>query len=183
MDLMARNSAAVLIISIFAALPGVFVIRAQKPAPSAEQTYFEEGAELQNPETISPAALKVLLESKEGAAAQDDAEDEHKDPSAYFRAASVHLSTPDQVDFVVGGVCPLCGADNGWFWIVRSGRQNPKVILFANGNSIKILDTKSDGYRDIRSSWSSPQETLTTIYHYNGQRYQVWQKRRTQNRN
>jgi len=42
-------------------------------------------------------------------------------------------------------------ADNGWFWLVSSARKNPRVVLFAGGNALEIMDSKTKGYRDIES--------------------------------
>jgi hypothetical protein len=171
-----------LALGVLALVAAVAVSRAQKPQP-AEQTYFEEGGKLQNPEPLSPEALQALLAHQPSSALDEDAEDRlEKDPDKFFHAAAVHLNSPEQVDAVALGVCPLCGADNGWFWVIRSARKDPKVVLFANGNSIELLDTQTNGYRDIRSSWSSPNETQTDTYHYDGRRYKLWKHKTAPNR-
>ena len=149
-----------------------------------EQTSFAEDQPLHSPVQISPDVLKVLLETKEAEQGLDLANDSKQDhPTQLFRAAEVHLSRPDEVDLVVIGVCPMCGADNGWFWLVRSARSDPKVVLFAGGNILELMNSRTNGCRDIRSAWSSSSETKNTLYHFDGKEYKVWQEKWTKNRN
>lgn len=106
---------------------------------------------------------------------------ERDNPAQLFRAAEVHLSRLDEADLVVIGVGAMSGADQGWFWVVRSTRKDPNIILFAGGNSLALMDGRTNGYRDIRCVWSSPSETISTIYHFDGKEYKVWKKQQRQN--
>jgi hypothetical protein len=40
---------------------------------------------------------------------------ERNDPASLSHATEVHLGSPAEVDLLVIGVCPMCGADNDWF--------------------------------------------------------------------
>jgi hypothetical protein len=161
----------------------VLATRGQKAQPTSEQSSFAEDQPLQNPVTVSPDVLRGLLETEEAKQGLEFANESQRDhPAQLFRAAEVHLSRQDGVDLVVVGVCPMCGADNGWFWVVRSARKDPEVVLFAGGNSVELMTGRTNGYRDIRSTWSSPSETHTTIYHFDGKRYKVWKEKWTENR-
>jgi len=90
-----------------------------------------------------------------------------------FRAVEVHLSASEDTALVVRGVGWMSGADNDWFWIVRSPQQQPKVILWCGGNSLELLDSKSGGYMDVRCTWSSASETVTRSYRYVEGRYRL----------
>ncbi len=83
------------------------------------------------------------------------------------------MNSADQVDLVVIGVAPMKGADAGWFWIVRSARKDPQVVLFGGGDSLEVLDNKTHGYKDVRIAWSSSFETEATTYQFDGGAYQV----------
>jgi hypothetical protein len=142
--------------------------------PLAEQTSFTEDGPLQSPVAISTDVLKALLETEAARQGLGLASKEQRDhPEQLFRAAQVHLSDSGDADLVVIGVCPMCGADNGWFWVVRSAAKSPKVVLIAGGKTLEVLNSSSKGYHDIQSVWSSPAETDTTIYRFNGLRYEL----------
>jgi hypothetical protein len=168
-----------IVLFALAAIAGIAVVaQAQGPRPAAEQKLFPNGA-IRHPVNLSPEVLKALLATKQVQAqfAVMDSTDT-KNPSQFFRAAEVHLNQSSEVDLVVVGVSPMAGADNTWFWVVRSARKDPKVILFSNGSTLEVLDTKTNGYGDIRSVWSSAaRETDTTIYHFDGSDYRPWEKR------
>lgn len=164
-----------LVILLALGLPG-------SATPPADQSSFSVDGPLQNPEPLSPEVLKVLLATdaaKQGLGFASKSQ--RADPAQLFRAAEVHLSQPDQADLVVIGVCPMCGDDNAWFWIVSSATKNPRVILVAGGNILQVLNSSSKGYRDIQSVWSSPSETDTTLYHFNGVQYELRKRKSTRN--
>jgi hypothetical protein len=123
---------------------------------------------------VSPEVLRALLATqtaKQTLSVLDDAQ--KANPSRLFQAGEVHLSGLDQVDLVVIGVAPMKGADANWFWIVRSARKDPQVVLFGGGDSLEVLDSKSHGAKDIRISWSSSFETEATTYQFDAAIYQV----------
>jgi hypothetical protein len=162
---------------------GVLAAQEQKPNAAGEQTLFYEEKPLQQQVALSPEVLKVLMETKQATQGSDFASDAQRaNPAQLFRAAAVHLISKDEVDLVVIGVPPMSGADTGWFWVVRSARKDPEVVLFADGNSLEVMDTKTNGSRDIRSIWSSPSQTNYTIYHFDGGTYKVWKNKWTENR-
>jgi hypothetical protein len=98
---------------------------------------------------------------------------EKANPAQFFQASEVHLSGPDEVDLVVIGVGRMKGADANWFWVVRSSRKDPQMILFTGGDSLEVLDNKTHGLSDVRSAWSSSFETEATTYQFDGALYQV----------
>jgi|SRR5579859_255676 len=154
----------------------------KKPNPIYEQTIFSGEESFQHPVSLSPAVLKVLLKTKaakEGLAFASDSE--RSNPAQLFRAAAVHLSRTDDIDFVVRGIDWMSGADNDWFWIVRSAHTQPRVVLFVGGNSIELMRTRTNGYCNIRSDWSSPQETRDAVYHFDGRKYKLWKEKWTPN--
>jgi len=153
--------------------------RGRVPQP-AEQTSFSEESPLQNPATLSPEVLKLLLATdaaKEGLPYANASQ--RANPTQLFRAAEVHLSQAGQTDLVIIGVCPMCGADTAWFWIVSSVEHNPRVVLAAGGKTLEVLNSSSKGYHDIQSLWSSPAETVALFYHFNGTQYELHKRRST----
>jgi len=56
-------------------------------------------------------------------------------------------------------------------------RKNPKVVLFAGGNTLEIMDSKTKGYRDIESVTSTPSKTSTMTYSFDGESYGLWKEK------
>jgi hypothetical protein len=102
---------------------------------------------------------------------------ERAQPAQLFTASETHLGVLGEKDLVVAGHGAMSGADNDWFWVVRSAYKNPKVVLFAGGYSLELMKARAKGYRDIKSVWSSPSETGTKIYQFDGIRYKLWREK------
>jgi hypothetical protein len=155
----------------------------QNDPPAREQTVFDENNSIQRPVPLSPSALKALLQRKE---IRDNlrglADSDRNNLAQFFSAAEVHLSEADQIDLVVMGKPPMSGADNTWFWVIRSARKDPLAVLFAGGYSLELLASRTNRYCDIRATWSSPQETSTRIYKFDGTRYKLWKENWQKNR-
>ena len=178
---MKRLAQLLLVIAALVCVPSI----AHGQAP--EQKLFTDCgiATFQHEVSLSPEVLKVLLATPEASEAVDSALDSadprRTHPASLFMGAEVHLSSADEVDLVVCGRPPLTGADNVWYWVVRSAQKNPKVVLFATGDSLEELDSKTNGVRDVRSSWSSPNETLTVMYHFDGTEYKAGERHDQEN--
>lgn len=151
------------------------IAKAQSPATKriGEQTSFhEDDKSFDNAMRLPDNVLNALKATKEAREILGDKPDLNSDQLAeLFSAVEVHLSVPNEADYIVKGNFPLVGADNSWFWIVRSTPILPKVILFANGNSITLMKRRTNGYRNIRSDWSSAAESITEVFRFNGSSY------------
>ena len=143
------------------------------------QTTFREDEPFQHPAPLTNPTLKVLLETEQ---AQQVYDPERDHPEQLFRAAEVHLCRPDEVDLIVIGIPPMSGAENGWIWLVRSARKSPQVVLFAGGNSLQLMNSRTAGCRDVRSVFSTASETRNTTYHFDGKDYKVWTEKWMENR-
>lgn len=129
---------------------------------------------VQHPVSLSPEVLRVLLAMHPAKETFEVINDSEKhDPSKLFQATEVHLSNSDEVDLVVIGLGPMRGAESLWFWVVRSARKNPEVILFSGGDSLEVTDKKTHGYKDIGVVWMSSSETETTVYQFDGMFYRM----------
>ena len=157
------------------------LIAQRPPTNTGEQTAFREGSSISREVPIPKRVIALLLHSKEGQQGLAFTnEDDEKQPEKLFRASEIHLKGTEP-GLVVIGVCPMCGADNGWFWIVKSAYHNPEIILFAGGNSIDILATRTNGFPDVRRMFSTPSETQRTVYHFDGKRYRIWKDKWSEN--
>ena len=150
----------------------------QEINPIREQTVFHEDEEFQHPVPLPSKALEALLRTKEVKNALEFASKEQRDdPSGLFQAAEVHLRGLNEVDLVVEGFPPVSGADNTWFWVVVSPHTAPRVVLWTGGDSLTLLPSRANGYRDIMCSWSSSSgDTREWKYRFNGKRYFLWKE-------
>jgi len=162
---------------LFAAVVCAAATTAQEKA-NLEQTVFGGEEPLKHAVSLSPAVLKVLLNTQAGRVGLQSAKDsERRHPERLFQAAEVHLGGPEETDLVVVGQAPMSGADNTWFWVVRPAHTRAQVVLFAGCNGIELMDSRTNGYRDIRGGWASPQEVVEIVYHFDGKKYKVWKRK------
>ncbi len=159
---------------------GILTAQSLEAKQASERTIFNEDEEsFPNSAPMPKSVLNALLATREGGDTNriilQNFPD--KDPNQFFSADKVHLSSHEDVDYIVLGSFPLTGADCAWFWVVRSDKTHPKIILFANANSIELLKSRTNGFRNIRTVWSSASgDTVTHVYHYDGARYKLAHK-------
>jgi len=147
------------------------------PAPKEQVAFLSEDS-FPPSAPIPQKVLTILLKEqavRESIVRASDAD--KRDPVHLFRAAEVHLFSPNEIDLFIVGNVPIAGADNGWFWVVRSAHKDPKVVLFATGYALELLHSRTNGYRDIRSTWSNPNGTETRIYKFNLEMYKLSKER------
>ena len=160
----------------------VVAVQGQNGEYAHEQTAFSQADPILHPVPLPPQVLKLLLQRSEVKANMVFASDsERAQPAQLFTASETHLGVLSKEDLVVAGHGAMSGADNDWFWVVRSAYKSPKVVLFAGGYSLEFMKAKTNGYRDIRSVWSSPSETETKIYKFDGIRYKLCREKWSKN--
>jgi hypothetical protein len=153
-------------------LAGMALVAYGQTSPPEQRVF--SGSPVQHPVNLSPEVLRVLLASHPAKETFEIMNDSEKhDPSKLFQAAEVHLNSSDEVDLVVIGLGPMRGAESLWFWVVRSARKSPEVILFSGGGSLEVTDKKTHGYKDIGVVWMSSSETETTVYQFDGMFYRM----------
>ncbi len=162
--------AAIALLCVF--VTGSFAAAQQRhPTPTKSPKPYFEGFNkhcLRLPDNV----IAALIARPEAGYARDVSRSKHPgDLNRFFCATRVQFSRRGNRDYLVSGRFPLTGADTGWFWIVSSSVQHPRVLLYAIGDAILPLTTRSKGYKDVESLWWSPSEKTTTLYRFNGVRY------------
>jgi hypothetical protein len=152
----------------------ILAANGQEARPPSEQTLFSEEFPIEHPVPLSSNILKILLATKVAKSGLNFASDpETRDPAKMFEASEIHLGRPDEVDLIVMGIPPMRGADNTWFWVIRSARKNPRIVLFDGCNSLEVTSGRANGLRNIRTVWSDAYDTHTAIYQFDGTRYKL----------
>jgi hypothetical protein len=154
---------------------------AQMRSALREQTTFSGDEPLQRPVALPTPVLKMLLDTEKGKQALEAENPDESAPSKWFHATEVHLAQPGQIDLVIVGSYPMSGADNTWFWVVRNASKAPRIVLFTGGNGLRLLNGRTNGYRDVRTSWASPREVVITEYKFIGGKYKQTKQNRKEN--
>jgi hypothetical protein len=140
-----------------------------------EQTTFSATHRIENPVTLSFDVVKAVLETEQAKNAGVN-RDSNVDASHLLTAAELHLGKPDDAYLVVAGKSPFSDADKDWYWILRITQEGPKVVLWADCNTLEVLKSRTNGVKDIRASWSVPSKTSITTFHFDGNEYKVWKQ-------
>lgn len=155
-------------------------------SPSAISVFTESDERFQHSSRVSDEVVELLLMTRAAKGALEYANRTgHKDVRHLFRGVEVHLGDDLHPDLLVLGIPPMRGADNAWFWLVRSPQEHPELVLFAGGDSLELLSSRTNGYRDIRSRWSSAAgDTRVSIFKFDGKTYKLrtktWARQPTQ---
>lgn len=120
----------------------------------------------------SDAVLNALLKTPEAKENRGQLQElDREELRKLFLVVRVHLTNANETDEVVLGKDPMSGADCNWFWIVRDKGDQAQVLLFENAYGVYLLESRTNGYRNIRSIGFAGGTTYTNIFYYNGQRY------------
>ena len=176
---------------------------AQKPVKDAqgEQTSFGADWEpnetfIEKPVEIPSGALQVITDSlARGTLNCLNAHKVSPDrlPLPWFAGSEIHLDGPDEIDLIVqpnlpkidghevpfdeGAGC-LLGANVGPFWVIRknpSGRYS--LLLETCALGLKVLDSRTNFYRDIQTGASTAITTTMIVYKMAVAQYQIAEKK------
>ncbi len=160
-------------LSLAVCLVSFIPLHSQTPTHAPEQTTFTDSDSVKAPVAVPPAVANLILEDpalQKLASLQKD-----KTADELFAGPEIHLGPANEIHLVVIGVCPVCGGDNDWFWIIRSPYKSPKTIGGGGGSGFAFLTTKTQGYRDLESDWSSAAGFWKKdVYRFKGSEYKLW---------
>jgi hypothetical protein len=152
---------------------------AQTKRPVHEPTVFsaedEDTSAFRNALPPSNAVLDALLKTTEAQQSADELQKMGREEQReLFHVVPMHLSRPDEVDWIVLGSGPMSGADNEWYWVVHQVGKREEVLLFANGLALNVLWSRTNGYKDIETSWAGNLGyEVDRYFHYDGTRYKL----------
>jgi hypothetical protein len=154
------------------------VVLGQIPSEKVKpQTLFQLGAKFRHP---SPLPVSVLETLRADASNQQLFEScptrgsRHAIPSSWFVAAEVELKHGESSDLVVRAEngC-FWGANIGPFWVFRYTNIGYELVLNASALGLELLDTRTNGYRDIRLSSASGGNVRSTVFKFTGGKYRA----------
>jgi hypothetical protein len=172
---MTRGNFILLLSIVVAPLPAA---RGQNPSETAnQQTLFQLEEKFTHP---SPLPVSVLETLQTDASNQRLFEScptrgsQHAIPSNWFIAAEVDLKHSESSGLVVRAEngC-LCGANTGPFWVFRHANLGYELVLDASALGLELLDTRTNGYRDIRLSNASGGSVHSKVLKFDGGNYRA----------
>ncbi len=154
----------------------------QQDAP--EQTTFCDDTSSDHalkPVALPPIVLTRAMNTSEGREARALAVSKNQgaptDLVQVFKGQPARISDSAGSFFVVMAARSFTGSDHAWFWLVRHDHSNDgekaRILLFAGGTCLSLNPNQTLGYRDVLMTWSSPSETITNTYVFNGREYKI----------
>jgi len=159
----------------------------------SEQSDFSVEQELvpvEKPSHLSQEALQVLAkEAGVASCLKNEGLSSDQLPSSWFVASQIHLDGPNEVDFVVlpnlasepqrhpGPAACFLGASTGQFWIIRKTCTGYELALTLFAHGLGILDSRSNGLRDIEAGTVSVHAETTTLFKFTGKQYKLYSEK------
>jgi hypothetical protein len=143
-----------------------------KRTTQPEQSDFGgEDEEWDQPAQVPDEVLEILRRVKNAAP--------NELPAQWLLASEIHLGPPSELDLIVMGIGGLRGAHSVPFWVFRRKTGGYDLVLSTGGDSLKVLNARSNGYRTIKAyNVGQAGRTLTTAtYRFSGGRYQEYKVR------
>jgi hypothetical protein len=91
----------------------------------------------------------------------------------WFSASVIHLGSPDEADLIVIGKGPLLGPSGALFLVFRKTATDYQLIFNERAQFFDLLESTSNGFRDISIMPETEGPVLSLIYRFDGQEYQL----------
>jgi hypothetical protein len=177
-------------LAIVALFEAVGKCQSVEPPSTIEQSRFAvEGIEIARPVGVPESVVEILRHDKYVSGCLNESQQPSEIPASWFVGSQVRLNGSRETDLIVmprqlplranaptDNAC-LYGAHVAPFWVFRETANKSILVLGLSAVGLEVLNTRSNGYRDIRL-WSSTAVTQTTfIFHFDGHRYVEFKKR------
>lgn len=146
-------------------------------AHALEQTSFQLEEPVKHPAPLPRAVLeKLRAETRDTTCPNSKAATDFDD--SWFGASEVTLRRGELPALVVKAenAC-LWGANIGPFWVFRHSKTGYEIVLSESALGLEVLNTRTNGYRDIQLSAATARDVLTAVYKFKNGKYGVAIKR------
>ena len=142
-----------------------------------EQTSFGLEEPVEHPVPLPQAVLeKLRAETRDTTCPNSKAATNIDD--SWFTASEVTLRRGELPALVVKAeTACLWGANIGPFWVFRHSKTGYEIVLSENALGLEVLNTRTNGYRDIQLSAATARDVLTGVYKFKNGKYTVAIKR------
>ena len=115
-----------------------------------EQTNFGAEEEIEHPVPVPQEVLQILRRNERNQRLLAKGQTPDEMPASWFVASEINLRDDNLADLIVMAAEPrLLGANIVPFWIFRNTLKGHELILSVSALSLDVLNTKTNGYRDI----------------------------------
>jgi hypothetical protein len=161
-----------------------------KSASGREQSIFaSEGVKVAHPIDPPESALQVLRKDQFVRSCVGDNESPGEIPGYWFVGSEIRLgATKDENDLVIQPrELPGSPSENRclWhahsipFWVLKRTADGYALILDDNAQVLKVLNSRSNGFRDIETSMTTTSGRTTSVFKWDGRRYSLAASRTT----
>jgi len=159
-----------LTVSLIASVGGAFA--QQSGRPQDEQTHFGAEVAIREPTKIPADVLSILREDKRNQTCLGDGESPASITGSWFIGSRIQLSANSDADLIVTAQnkC-LLGANLVPFWVFRKTRETHELVLSTNALGLDVLNTRTNGYRDIRTGSATAESVRTVNFKFDGKEY------------
>jgi hypothetical protein len=179
------KSALVLVAIVLAGtrmLPGQHSV-ANAPRRQEQSQFSVELVPIRRLVRLSEAALSVLSKDERVASCLENAGLRPEQlPADWFMASEIHLNGPGERDLIVSPGGPqdgppqndcLVGANTAQFWVLRKTPEGYTLVLSQIAHNLDVLQTRTNGFRDIRLSAVVSLQVVTIHYRFSGHSYEL----------
>ena len=97
--------------------------------------------------------------------------------ASWFVASNINLDGDQFPDLIVQATNPvLFGANVIPFWLFRDTGRGRTLVLSVSGFSLHVLNSKTNGVRNVLTEMENKGKSLSALYKYNGEKYQLSRK-------
>jgi hypothetical protein len=151
---------------------------AKQTAAVREQTSFSSESKISNLVKLPANILKRLSEYENGrlAECQRDTDVRKQNAAEHFAASKINLNGDGRQDLLVQAQTGcFMGAHNTTFWLFVDVNQKSnagyKLIFDTAVDSLRVLRTSANGYRDIETASHTAVELYTIKWKFDGRKY------------
>ncbi|MGH9905048.1 MAG: hypothetical protein ACRD8U_05610 [Pyrinomonadaceae bacterium] len=147
--------------------------QSQSEGISREQTRFGPEEKIDRPVSVAIDVLQTLRLDERNKRVLSGEEPANAIFASWFTASEIDLNDDDNRDLVVQGTHPrLLGANLAPFWIFRKTSQGNELVLSVSALGLELLNTKTNGYKNILARQATSIEVRNTSYEFDGHKYQ-----------
>jgi hypothetical protein len=145
-----------------------------------------EGTGISHPIDLPEKAIQLLRRNAFVLSCLKDGQSSRDAPASWFVASEIHLKNDAETDFVVmprddskspsDNAC-LFHAYSMPFWVLINTNTEYTLALEDHTQVLRILDTRSHGYRDIGTSLGTMRGQTTSTFSFDGSNYKLKRRR------
>jgi hypothetical protein len=83
---------------------------------------------------------------------------------------------PRELDSVPAENRRLIGANVASFWIFRKTAAGYSLVFDESVHDLEVLESRTNGYRDIRTTSATAVSVTTLLFRFNGEKYELYRR-------